>query len=103
MGVGEVNTGQNSGYQAIGLAYQFGAARILLTGFDMQHTAGRSHWHGDHPAGMGNAQNIHRWVRHFAALADDLRAVGVEVVNCTRETALECWPRSTLEAELCRQ
>lgn len=91
-----VNYGGNSGYQAIGLAYQLGADRIALIGFDMRRTGGRSHWHGDHPAGLGNACGIERWAPRFAALARDLARVGVEVINCSIETALDCFPRADI-------
>lgn len=88
--------GANSGYQAIGLAYVLGASRIILIGYDMQHTRGKTHWHGDHPKGLTNAHGINKWVRNFDALAVDLAAEGVGVVNCTVETALTCFPRADL-------
>lgn len=90
----------NSGYQAINLAYQFGAAKIILIGYDMQHTGGKTHWHGDHPKGLTNAQGIEGWRKCFTPLAEDLAAIGVDVVNCSNETALTCFRRSTLQAEL---
>ena len=67
-----VHHGQNSGYQAVGLAYHLKADRIILIGFDMQRTGGKSHWHGDHPRGLNNADAVHKWPRHFPALAADL-------------------------------
>lgn len=92
-----IHYGKNSGYQAIGLAYNFGAERIILIGYDMQHTGGRVHWHGRHPRQLRNAEGILGWVKPFGALAKDLEAAGVEVVNCTIETALDCFRRSDLE------
>ena len=97
-----IHLGQNSGYQAIGLAYHLGASRILLLGYDMQFTDGRSHWHGDHPRGMGNANSVDKWARHFPAMAADLSAEGIEVLNCSRQTALTCFQRATIEDALCR-
>lgn len=88
--------GTNSGYQAIGLAYYLGAAEIVLIGYDMQRTGGRTHWHGDHPKGLRNVEGIERWIVHFGPLAEDLKAEGIEVVNCSIETALPCWPRADL-------
>lgn len=67
-----------------------------MIGYDMQHTGGKSHWHGDHPRGMANAVGINKWVRNFEPLADDLKTVGVEVINCTTETALQCFDRADL-------
>lgn len=91
-----VNTGQNSGYQAIGLAYQFGAKRIILIGFDMKKTGGKAHFFGDHPQGLRNAEGVERWVVHFGRLAKDLEHEGIEVLNCTIDTALECFTRADL-------
>jgi hypothetical protein len=89
---GAINQGVNSGYQAIGLAYQFGAARIILLGYDMQQTGGKSHHHGDHPKGLVQALPYALWLQAFPALAKDLAAVGVSVVNATRTTALKAFP-----------
>lgn len=93
---GVLHHGGNGGYQAIGLAQQFGASRIILLGFDMQHTDGRAHWHADHPRPLRNAPSVAAWAPAFIQLAHDLAAEGVEVINCTRQTALTCFPRLTL-------
>lgn len=95
-------TGGNSGYQAIGLAVHFGASRIILTGYDMQATGGKSHWHGDHGPGLNNPKpaTLSGWVENFATLPPDLQRRGVEVINSTRITALTCFPRKPLEAVL---
>lgn len=92
-----VHFGENSGYQAINLAYLFGASKIILLGFDMQTTSGKSHWHGDHPAGLNRNSPLKQFARNFNALAQDLSAEGVDVFNATRETALDCFPKVKLE------
>lgn len=90
---GVISEGQNSGYQAIGLAFQFGARRIALLGYDMQRTHGRAHWFGDHPKPLRNAPGLEKWAPHFRQLADDLRTEKVNVINCSADTALTCFPR----------
>jgi len=45
----KLHQGSNSGIQAINLAYHLGAREIILLGYDMQPTGGKSHWFGDHP------------------------------------------------------
>lgn len=100
LGLEVVHQGGNSGYQAVNLAFLWGAKRILLLGFDMQHTGGASHWHGDHPWKKGVKPPVRNWVPRFARLAEDLAREGVEVVNCTRETALQCFVRQPLETAL---
>src|SRR5690606_27869932 len=93
---GYVNSGGNSGYQAVNLAFHFGARRIVLLGFDMHRRDG-GHWHGEHH-GMLSAPESHIavWRREFDALAFDLKSEGVRVVNATEGSALECFPRMGL-------
>ena len=87
----------NSGAGCIALAAHLGARKIIMLGYDCQHTGGRAHWHGDHPPQLGNARSVGRWLESFARLAESLTC---EVVNATRETALTCWPRVDLEQAL---
>jgi Protein of unknown function DUF115 len=88
--------GGNSGYQAICLAVCMGAERIILIGFDMQETGGRWHWHDDLRGVEGKDPIIARWAKAFPPLADGLRQRGIETINCTIETALNCFPRADL-------
>lgn len=97
LGRNKVHWGSNSGYQAINLAYLWGARRIVLLGYDMQKTGGQSHWFGDHPQGLNKNSPYAMWVPKFDSLAADLRDEGVEVINATRETALRCFPRMPIE------
>lgn len=96
-----ITQGKNSGYQAIGLAHLFGARRILLLGFDLARSGGKTHWHGNHPHPLGNGGSYPSWVGAMNVLAKDLAAAQVEVINCSRKTALKCFPRSTIEEALC--
>jgi len=92
---------QNSGAGAIVLAVTFGANRVILLGYDCQRTNGKAHWHGDHPASLGNAGSVDKWPKQFADIAN--RFIKIDIVNCTRQTALQCFNRSELEAELCQR
>jgi len=93
-----VRLGGNSGFQALGLALLFGAARVVLLGYDMQLTGGRSHWHGDH-RNLGNPQpnRMRDWHARFEQLA---REASVPILNATRDTALVCFPRAELTSAL---
>lgn len=62
----------------------------------MQHTGGKRHWFGDHPKSLTNAEGIEGWVKHFGPLAADLEAEGVEVLNATPTTALDCFKKVSL-------
>lgn len=90
--------GGNSGYAAINIAWLLGAKRILLLGYDMQDTLGQKHWFGDHPKSLRNGGQYGRWLPRFATIPATLK--GVEVLNCTRMSALNCFPRATLEEVL---
>lgn len=94
---GIIAQGGNSGYQAIGLAQQFGARRILLLGYDFQKTGGRSHWHGDHPRPLGNLGKLPKWAAAMNKLAADARQAGLDIINCSLESALTCFPRQALQ------
>ncbi|MBB1060421.1 hypothetical protein [Marilutibacter spongiae] len=83
------------------LAKLFGAGRILLLGYDCQHTGGRTHWHGDHPPGTaGNAapKTVRKWPGQFRQVRQHMGRI--PVINATRETALDVFPRAELEQVL---
>lgn len=88
---------KNSGAGSIGLADKMGARRIILLGYDCQHTGGKAHWHGDHPKHLGNAAGVDKWHEAFVQMAKSVKA---EVLNASRDTALTCWPRVDLEEAL---
>lgn len=94
----KIHTGRNGGYQALHVAALFGAARVVLLGYDFQATNNKSHWHGDHPPGLSNSRRRYeRWHEPMAMLARDLERRGVEVLNATRVTALRCFRRIELQ------
>lgn len=89
-----VGWGGNSGFQALNLAAQFGANRIVLVGYDMTTRHG-AHWHGRHPNGMANPSepNIARWRRALDGAAQSLVDAGVEVLNASPISMLTGYPR----------
>jgi hypothetical protein len=93
------STGCNSGYQAINLAIQYGAGRVLLLGFDM----GAGHWFGEHPAPLTTLQrdsDYTPFIAAFKTMLPDLADLGVEVVNCSRQSRLPWFRRSTIDVEI---
>lgn len=97
---GVIHQGANSGYQAINLAYQAGAKKIVLLGFDMKRSHGKSHHHGDHPRHLNSSLPFAMWIKAFAPMAKDLADAGVDVINCTPGSALKCFRAEPLEAVL---
>lgn len=87
----------NSGAGALLLAQAWGAARVIMLGYDACRTGGRAHWHEDHPDKLGNAKAMPNWPRHFAEVAKRLR---VPVVNASRVTAIKAFPRGLLDIEV---
>ena len=88
-----------SGYQAINLAVHLGAARILLLGYDLQAGKNRrKNFDGAPRVSMSSPYPEFR--KAFPALVHPLRAAGVTVVNCSRETALGTFPRMPLRDAL---
>lgn len=99
--VGFINSGGNSGYQAIGLAYQAGAHKVVLLGYDMSDENGKTHWHPEHGWWMPTIRRDYgSWARQFSRLYDDMCLVDVEVVNASRRTTLQKIPRVELEEAL---
>lgn len=91
--------GHNSGYQAINLAALLGASRIVLLGYDSQPDKDdRDHFYGQH--WHGRAPNYHLMNAYFPTLVAPLRAIGVEVINASRVSALACFTKKTLSEAL---
>jgi hypothetical protein len=95
-----LKSGGNSGYQAINLAVHLGAARVLLLGYDMGPHRGRDHFTPDYPWAP---PNYRLFLRHFPSIVQPLKEAGVEVVNCTRGSALKCFPYQSLADALTAQ
>jgi hypothetical protein len=77
-----------------------GARRAVLLGADMRDGAGgKTYWFGDrHPwqtgAGLLNYA-VQQW--SVSTMAEPLRRLGIEVVNCSPGSALRCFERRPLD------
>lgn len=93
--------GMNSGFQAMGIAAAEGHTRIILLGYDMGPGAnGVRHWFGEHHPKICRGSAYEKWVKEFEAAAPLIAADGIEVINCSRRTALSCFRRATIEEML---
>lgn len=92
----KIRTGQNSGYQAINLAYLLGYKKIILLGYDMQMTAKKIHWHPDHKHKNPTPNMLKLWCANFDELAPLLEERCVQVLNATKKTALTCFKKVKL-------
>lgn len=97
---GGLKTGRNSGAAAVNLAVHFGAKRILLLGYDMDADKRRSHFFGSHKFPLRDGSPFELFREAFKHQVAPLQQLGIEVVNCSRRTALKCFPCRPLEQEL---
>lgn len=94
-----VSYGSNSGFQAINLAILFGATYIVLVGFNMCKVNGKRHFFGNHPEPLRNAVSYEDWLEIFTEAASNLPE-GIRIVNATPDSALDCFPKLSLEEAL---
>lgn len=94
-----IRAGRNSGYQAINVAVHLGATRILLLGYDMQITPGKpTHWFGEHPNRQPPPVQSFRGA--FRSLPPILAEFKLTIINCSRETSLNYFPKMPIEGAL---
>lgn len=95
---GHIGWGGNSGFQALNLAVQFGARRVVLVGYDMHLDAG-VHWHGRHGGKLSNptSANARSWRKRLDDVAGTLAGIGVEVLNASKISALQNYRKVDFE------
>lgn len=103
-----VALGGNGCHQSINLAVHLGATRILLLGVDMQ--SGKVFRDGawrvsDHFAWMGRHADDSKppyaeAISYLATLVQPLTQLGIEVINCTPQSAVRCFPMRPLHDTL---
>jgi len=91
--------GHNSGSAALNVAVHLGATRIVLLGYDMGIDGkGRRHFFD---AGATTCTSpFDKFRKLTATMVEPLKALGVEVINCSRKTRLECFPCQPLREVL---
>lgn len=93
-----IPSGCNSGYMAMNVAAskevwgKYAATKIILCGFDMHGT----HFFGRHPSQLKNTTDKRRSI-HKDQFS---RWAGCEVINCTKGSALTCFPMGELRGIL---
>lgn len=91
----------NSGLRAIQFLHEKRCTqKIILLGFDCSVKNGL-HFHGPHAyLNNPNEKRCIVWLERFRWLSDEYRKKGVQVINCSRETAITVFPRMSLEEAL---
>ncbi|MHA1690363.1 MAG: hypothetical protein ACTSU7_01870 [Candidatus Heimdallarchaeaceae archaeon] len=97
-----IYAGSNSGFGALMLAVALGSKVIYLLGYDLKVNEKNTHWH----QGYFN-QNVAifekrllKYKQLFEEFAPYLKENGIEVINLSVNSALECFPKSTLDKVL---
>lgn len=101
--------GRNSLHQGLNLAVRAGATRVLLCGCDGGPRNGATHWHGGHQirnqAGAIVAKPTPEafWDemrKSFSAAENQLKELGVQVINCSPGSSIDSFPKMALEEAL---
>jgi hypothetical protein len=94
---------KSSGGAAVNVAYHLGASTVVLLGYDMRRVkmkvqgkkVERANWHEDHPA--PNKDPYERFLLPWKRVLKDASRLGMQIINCTPESALTVFPSMTLE------
>lgn len=98
-----IHYGSHSGFQALNIAVLMGAKKIILLGYDMKPGAGgKMHWFGEHPetSGLCTERDFGPWVEFYDQAAGQLADRGIQVLNCSPDSAINCFPKTTITAAL---
>ena len=97
-----VSWNRSSGTSAINFAFHLGVKTVVLLGFDMKRINDRPNWHQDHPG--SHRKNVEdpyeRFLRCFSHVASDAQTLGLEIINCTPDSAITQFPIMPLEEYL---
>lgn len=90
---GKIGSGENGGFQALNLALQFGAKKIILVGYDMS-VANGVHWHGRHEGRLNNPDDkkLARFARWLDEAAPSI-APRARVINASAESRLTAYEK----------
>lgn len=89
-------TDTNSGLFGLMVAVHLGATRVLLCGVDLNRPG--NHFFGRHPAPL-KPTSVHR-MEDFKRQFSHYKPRGIEIINCSPSSALECYPKGDLSTWL---
>jgi len=94
----------NSGAAAISIAAHAGARRIILLGFDMKLNETKDqHWHDVYGRGKARDEKkimkmpFHRHLRAFPEIAKDAKRMGIEILNASPDSKIECFRKVSVK------
>ena len=83
--------GNNSGAHVINLLANMKVRRIILLGYDLKMSKGKSHWHDGHGLPMANHIYDELFIPSITSMAEPLKNLKIDVVNCSCGSALKCF------------
>jgi hypothetical protein len=97
----KVSWNLNSGGAAISLACNLGAKRIILLGFDMNIENGYQHFHNAYKRGVIKPEDhkrkrglpFDRHLKGFPTIKADADRLGVEILNTSLNSSIECFKK----------
>lgn len=94
-----------TGPQLVNLAYLYGARRMLLIGWDMRHK-GQRHYFGEYPPSCHHVTRNLGPDGELSGLIAEMETIkpedyGLEIINCTPDSAMKCFPFGRLEDYIC--
>jgi hypothetical protein len=92
---GKIHTGSNSGFAAINLAYHLSGKTIVLLGYDLRTDGNKRHWFNNRPEVLNVTSNYNDFIKHFNSI--DTAKHGIEILNASRRTSLNCFPLVDLD------
>lgn len=57
-----------------------------------------THYFGDHPKNLNNDSPYQSFIKSFETI--DPKKHGIEIINCSRQSALECFSRNLIDEVL---
>jgi hypothetical protein len=89
--------GNNSGSHVINLLANMKVNKIILLGFDMRMVGRDMHWHKEdvHQPAPHIYPNL--FIPCMASMAPIVKSMGIDVVNCCVDSALDCFRKQSFE------
>lgn len=91
-----IHYGHSSGYQALNLAFHYGAKEVFLCGYDMRYEGSRHYFEGlsetdgEYPEKLRKYSSFDGLIKQYETIPKvnpDLK-----IYNCTKDSALTCFP-----------
>ncbi len=83
--------GNNSGAHVINLLANMAVSDIILLGFDGKILDNKSHWHSGYGLPMSNYIYSDMFIPSICSMAVPLKNMGINVVNLSKRSAIDCF------------